>query len=75
MVLLHIVSVCKHVCAAIAKVPGGGGLCTFHFGVLARCSSGAASLLGTPLECLARTPLKRRNKLCTTPPKTLAMAA
>ena len=40
VVLLHSVSVCKHVCAAaiakvlIAKV-GGGGLCTFHFGVLA----------------------------------------
>ena len=33
VVLFHSVFVCKHVCAAIAKVPGG--LCTFHFGVLA----------------------------------------
>ena len=38
VVLLHSACVCKHVCAPIAKVlggGGGGGLCTFHFGVLA----------------------------------------
>ena len=56
VVLLHTVSVCKHVCAAIAKVLGGGGVVHISFWR----SSG---VLAAPLRSLERrenTSLERR---------------